>query len=95
MYRRVVTPSAKRSLKKLPRRVREDILGASSVLETDPFAGERLSGSLHFLYSLHFKSNNVQYRLAYGIDHEQKLIIFHFAHTRENFYEKLKRLFRL
>lgn len=95
MYRRAVTPSAKRSLKKLPRRIREDILHASLILETDPFVGEKLSGSLHFLYSLHFKSNNVQYRLAYSIDHKQKLIVIHFAHTRENFYEKLKRLFGL
>lgn len=93
MYQRVITPSAKRSLKRLPYRVREDLLGTSSILETNPFAGEKLSGSLYFLYSLHFKSNNVHYRLAYSINHEQKLIVIHFAHTRENFYEKLKRLF--
>lgn len=47
MYKRVVTSSGKRSLKKLPRRVREDILGATN----------------------------------------------YFAGTRENFYEKLSRLF--
>lgn len=46
MYQRVITPSAKRSLKRLPYRVREDLLGTSSILETNPFAGEKLSGSL-------------------------------------------------
>lgn len=94
MYERVVTPSAKRSLKKLPRRVREDILEATKILETKPFAGEKLSGVLHFLYSFHFKSSNVNYRIAYTIDHSAKHIIIHFAHTRENFYEKIRRLFR-
>lgn len=94
MYERVVTPSAKRSLKKLPRRVREDILEATTILETDPFAGEKLSGALHFLYSFHFKSRNTSYRLVYTIDHDKKQIVIHFAHTRENFYEKLRRLFQ-
>ena len=94
MYRRAVTSSAKRSLKKLPRNVREDLVKATNVLEINPLAGEKLSGSLYFLYSFHFKSNNVDYRLAYTIDHDKKRIIIHFAHTRENFYEKLRRIFK-
>ena len=94
MYERVVTSSAKRSLKKLPRRVREDLIEATAILEANPLAGEKLSGALHFLYSFHFKSQNVSYRLAYTIDHDKKYITIHFAHTRENFYEKLRRLFR-
>lgn len=93
MYERVVTPSGKRSLKKLPRRVREDLLEATKILETDPHAGENLSGPLYFLRSLHFKSKNVEYRLAYTVEREKKQIVIHFAHTRENFYEKLRRLF--
>ncbi|PJC40999.1 MAG: hypothetical protein CO042_00745 [Parcubacteria group bacterium CG_4_9_14_0_2_um_filter_41_8] len=64
MYRRVVTTSAKRSFKRLPRQVREDLLEQTKILETNPLAGEKLSGSLHF------------------------------ADTRENFYQKLRRLFR-
>lgn len=94
MYRRVITPSAKRALKKLPRSVRQDLMRATEILETDPFAGERLSGALHFLYSFHFKSWNVSYRLAYTIDHQEKLVIIHFVQTRENFYEKLRRVFK-
>ena len=94
MYRLVVTPSAKRSLKKLPLQVREDLIEATKNLESDPYAGEKLSGPLYFLYSFHFKSGNVEYRVAYTIDHKQKMIMIHFAHTRENFYEKLRRLFR-
>jgi len=94
MYERVITPSAKRSLKKLPRRVREELIEATSILEADPYAGEKLSGSLYFLYSFHFKLNNTEYRVAYTIDDVKELVVFHFAHTRENFYEKLRRLFR-
>lgn len=93
MYQIVTTPSGKRSLKKLPVSVRQDLLQASKILQTQPLAGEKLSGPLNFLYSFHFKAKNVNYRLAYTIDLSQKLIIVHFADTRENFYEKLRRLF--
>ena len=93
MYRRVVTPSAKRSLKKLPKKVREALIVATKILEENPYAGEKLTGSLYFLYSFHFKIGAVEYRVAYTVDHEKKLVIAHFAHTRENFYEKVRRLF--
>lgn len=94
MYRRVVTPAAKRSLKKLPKHIRKALIEATEVLEMSPYAGEKLSGALFFLYSLHFTHKAVEYRVAYTIDHDRKLAIIHFAHTRENFYEKLRRLFR-
>ena len=94
MYQRVITPSAKRALKKLPRPIRENLIRATDILDIDPFAGEKLSGALSFLYSFHFKTQNVEYRLAYTVDRENKLVIIHFAHTRENFYEKLRRLFK-
>ncbi len=93
MYERVVTPSGKRSLKKLLQRVREDLLEATEILETEPHAGESLSGPLYFLHSFHFKSKNVEYRVAYTIDSKKKQVVIHFAHTRENFYQKLRRLF--
>lgn len=94
MFKLVVTPSAKRSLKKLPRSVREDLLKSAQILVDNPLSGEKLTGALNFLYSFHFKSGGVEYRLAYTIDEKQKLIIIHFSHTRENFYDKIRRLFR-
>lgn len=48
MHKRVITPSAKHSLKKLPRAVKDDLLKATEVLEINPLAGEKLSGILHF-----------------------------------------------
>lgn len=94
MYKRVITPSAKRSLKKLPLQIRKDIIGATEILEHNPCTGKQLSGSLCFLYSFHFKCSNVAYRVAYTIDLKNKLIVIHLAGTRENFYEKLSRLFK-
>ena len=94
MYQRVITPSAKRSLKKLPLKLREEIISATKILKENPLAGKKLSGSLNSLYSFHFKYLDVQYRVAYTIDQEKKLVIIHFVDKRENFYEKLRALFR-
>ncbi len=92
-YRIYITPSARKEAKKLPKHARQAALSASRILEKDPFAGERLSGSFHMLYSFHFSSGQSQYRIAYTIDHPHALVIVHLIQTRENFYEKLKRLF--
>lgn len=94
MYERVITSSAKRALKKLPRDVREELLRSTCILETNPDAGTQLSGRLFSLRSFHFKFRNIEYRVAYSTDHPKKLVIIHLAHTRENFYDKLRRLFR-
>jgi len=94
MYLRVITPSASRSLKKLPKRIRELLVIATEILEQNPYAGEKLTGPLYFLYSFHFKIGTTEYRVAYTINHEKGLVIVHLAHTRENFYEKVRRLFR-
>lgn len=94
MFQRVITPSAKRSLKKLPLKLREEIINATKILEKTPLTGEKLTGSLGFLYSFHFKYQDVHYRVVYTINLEQKLIIIHFTAKRENFYERLRALFR-
>jgi mRNA-degrading endonuclease RelE of RelBE toxin-antitoxin system len=49
-YRVYITPSARKEAKKFPKRVKEAVLEASRVLEKKPFAGERLTGSLHMLF---------------------------------------------
>lgn len=68
MYQIVITPSAKRSAKKLPKSVRKEIIAQSLKLKEKPYLGEKLSGSLHFLYSFHIKFKGTEYRLAYTID---------------------------
>jgi mRNA-degrading endonuclease RelE of RelBE toxin-antitoxin system len=93
MYRIYITPSARKEAKRLPKHVREAAVQATRVLENDPYAGERLTGSLHMLYSLHFSNGGSQYRIAYSVDLERSLVMVHLIQARENFYEKLKRLF--
>ena len=92
-YRVYITPSARKEVKRFPKRVKDAILAASAVLEREPFAGERLTGSLHMVYSFHFTEGESQYRIAYSLDHPRQLVIVHLIHSRENFYEKLKRIF--
>lgn len=94
MYRRLISNSAKRSIKKLPLAVREELFEATAILEQDPYLGEKLSGSLSFLRSIHFSVGGVAYRAVYTVDEEKEEITFHLAGIRDNFYEKVKRLFR-
>lgn len=94
MYQRVITPSAKKSLKRLPPNVKDELLVATAVLMVDPYAGERLHGSISFLFSFHFKCREVQYRVAYAVDEERQLVIIHLTGPRENFYDRLRQLFR-
>jgi len=92
-YRVYITPSARKEVRRFSKRVKDGILIASGVLEENPFAGERLTGSFHMLYSFHFTAGESQYRIAYSLDHPRQLVIVHLIHSRENFYEKLKRIF--
>ncbi|PIR07474.1 hypothetical protein COY65_01940 [Candidatus Jorgensenbacteria bacterium CG_4_10_14_0_8_um_filter_39_13] len=94
MYQVFITPSAKKESKKLPKKARIAAFETAQKLKTNPYSGEKLSGSLNFLYSFHFKVEGKDYRLAYAIDDKNKLIIVHLIQIRENFYQKLKRSFR-
>jgi mRNA-degrading endonuclease RelE of RelBE toxin-antitoxin system len=94
MFRRVITSSAKKTLTRLSKQAQHTLLSETELLISNPYAGERLHGALSFLYSFHFKFENVQYRVAYSVDHERALIIIHLVGPRENFYDRLLRLFR-
>ena len=94
MYRRLVSNSAKRSIKKLSLSARKALFEETIVLEHDPYIGEKLSGSLSFLYSFHFSVNGITYRAVYTVDEKRKEITFHLVGIRDNFYEKVKRMFR-
>lgn len=93
MYQRVITPSAKKSLRRLSYDAQQELLRTTEALIIDPYSGEKLHGSLSFLFSFHFKFQNVHYRVAYSINDKQELIIIYFVGPRENFYDRLRRLF--
>ena len=92
MFEVVITRTAKKSAKKLPHTVREEIVKQSHQLKENPYLGERLAGSLHFVYSFHLTVEGIHYRVAYTIDTEKKQIIVHLIGPREGFYQRLKRL---
>lgn len=78
----------------MPLLVRKELFEMTAILEQNPYVGEKLSGSLSFLRSFHFSVDGITYRAIYTVDEERKEITFHLAGVRENFYEKVKRLFR-
>jgi mRNA-degrading endonuclease RelE of RelBE toxin-antitoxin system len=94
MFQLFITSSAKRSAKRLPRQVREEVIAQSEKLKENPYLGEKLTGPLHFLYSLHIKMNNIHYRVAYTVDAEQKRITVYLIGPREGFYQRLTRLLK-
>jgi len=52
-------------------------------------AHDKLKGKLSHLYSYHFQKNSTQYRIAYEILEDDKIIFHYMVATRENFYKKL------
>jgi len=92
MFEIVITRTAKKSVKKLSRAVKEEIVQQSQKLKENPYIGEKLSGSLHFLYSFHLTAEGIHYRLAYTVDVEKQQIVVHLIGPREGFYQRLRRL---
>ena len=92
MFEIVITRTAKKSAKKLPKAVREEIVKQSQQLKENPYLGEKLAGSLHFLYSFHLTIEGIHYRFVYTVDIEKQQIVVHLVGPREGFYQRLRRL---
>lgn len=92
MFGIVITRTAKKSAKKLPNAVRKEIVKQSQQLKESPYLGEKLAGSLHFLYSFHFTVEGIHYRFAYTVDTKKQQIVVHLIGPREGFYQRLRRL---
>lgn len=91
-YKDVYHPKVKSDLKKLDKPVVKDIhdIHLDFILDK-PLAGERLYGELEEVFSYHFRKNKADYRIAYTVDDEKKIVYFIMIAKRENFYETLKR----
>ena len=61
------TPTAAKSIKKLTHPVKKHIRKSIEGLTKNPLLGESLHGPLRFLYSLHTRYLNVDYREIYEI----------------------------
>ena len=91
-YTLVTTPSARKSLKKLPRNIREALITKLTPLRTDSDKGKPLQGKFKALRALTAVLISVNYRVVYKVDKVSKEVIIIYAATRENFYKELRRL---
>jgi addiction module RelE/StbE family toxin len=92
MYRDQYHPKVKKDLKKLDKRLRQDIetLHIPAILER-PEQGEELVGDLSGLRAYHFKYQKQAYRIAYVLDETAGMVFVMMIGKRENFYTVLKR----
>ena len=95
IYKDQYHPSVKKDLKKLDPGARKDIKSnwIQEIL-TDPFRGEELSGILKEIRSFHFNIRGTNYRVAYTIEENEKIVNVLMIGKRENFYQILKRRLR-
>jgi len=81
-----------RSAKKLPTQVIDCVEEELNQLAQNPHLGKPLTGEFKGVHSLHLKYKRTQYRIAYTINDNKQEILLHFVHSRENFYQYLRRL---
>jgi addiction module RelE/StbE family toxin len=61
------------------------------LLTEKPIIGKPLSGELSGVWRLSFRASNTDYRIAYEIDENNKIVYVIMIGKREGFYERLKR----
>lgn len=87
-----LTSNARKDLKKL-RHDMEGVTRALTVLESDPFAGHTLEGSLNGAQSLEFSlKGGGAYRAGYVV-HEETICIVFIIGAHENIYKKAESRF--
>ena len=90
-----ITSSAKKSAKKLPLSVREEVVRLTrEIISRNPYDAERLQKPLDECRSFHFKMDNTHYRIAYRTVEEEKRVDIVLIGSREGFYERLRRVLR-
>jgi addiction module RelE/StbE family toxin len=91
-YKDEYHPKVKADLKKLDKAVAKEIYDVHiEKILREPYASEKLHGSLEGFLSHHFRKNRVDYRIAYAIDESRKAVYFLMIGKRENFYDLLKK----
>jgi mRNA-degrading endonuclease RelE of RelBE toxin-antitoxin system len=91
-YELRTTGSFERAFKKLPPQIRETIRTQLFFLEDNPRLGEQLKGKFRFLWSLHVKLENTEYRVVYRVKDREQVVELHYVASRENFYKEVERL---
>ena len=91
-YKDEFHPRVKSDLKKLDKGVVREIydIHLENILR-EPYSGEKLHGDLEGVSSYHLRVNKVDYRIAYSVEEDKKIVYIVMVGKRENFYEILKR----
>lgn len=92
-FRVEITPSDKKLIKKFSLELREKVVTEAYKITENLCQHEKLSGPLSKFYSWHFSFKGIEYRIAYQVFNNENRIVIVLVGTRENFYEKLKKLF--
>lgn len=93
-YKVDIERSAVKDLKPLEKPLRNLILQAFKNLGDQPFSGQKLSGALAQIRSLHRKYKGKDYRIAYTINKRESTVTVLFVGPRENLYQRLLRKLR-
>jgi mRNA-degrading endonuclease RelE of RelBE toxin-antitoxin system len=96
MYEVRYHPKIKKDLKKLDPPIREKIRNEHipKILSV-PGTGETLSGDLSGTLSYHFKIAGQQFRIAYIVNEQTKIVFVQMIAKRGDFYVLLKRRIRV
>ena len=92
-FRVEITPSDKKLIKKFSLKLREKVVTEAYEITENLYQHEKLSGPLSKFYSWHFYFKGIEYQIAYRVFNNENRIVIVLVGTRENFYEKLKKLF--
>ena len=93
-YQVKMTNACHRIYDKFSLPLKEQIKSEAREIAKDPYKCEKLSGFPMNIRSYHFSYKGTAYRIAYDIDKKEKIVYVKLINTRENFYEKLKRMLK-
>jgi mRNA-degrading endonuclease RelE of RelBE toxin-antitoxin system len=94
MYELRVHRKVDKELSYFPQEVRSQIKTTFlPLISVDPkSAGRRLSGNMSGYWRFDFRESGVDYRIAYEVDEEEKVVYILMVGKRERFYKRLRRL---
>ena len=92
-YSILMAPSAYKYFKKFDDNLTCKVKEEARIIASDPYAHEELHEPLKGIRPSHFTFEDTQYRIAYRINEISRSIEILLVKTRENFYERLSRIF--
>jgi|SRR3989339_1179084 len=92
-YEILLTRTADKCQKKLDKPLRIVVRDSLLEIAEDPEnMGEKLSTPLTDVYSHHIKYKGKEFRVAYTIEENDMVVVFHLIAAHENFYRKLRQV---